>query len=114
MQQVVDLQNDDAFEKLRVELLAISPDSVSAWRKEGGTLGVTVPMLSDTGNTVWMKYGIPAWMMATNEPGHTFFLVGRDGKIAWLRDYGAPEHGGAMYVAPDQLVSQVAEELRRS
>jgi len=52
--------------------------------------------------------------MATNEPGHTFFLVGRDGKIAWLRDYGAPEHGGAMYVAPDQLVSQVAEELRRS
>src|SRR6266508_5379673 len=49
MQQVVDLQNDSAFKNLGVELLAISPDPVAAWRKEGGSLGVTVPMLSDPG-----------------------------------------------------------------
>jgi len=35
MQQVVDLQSDQAFNKLRVQLLAISPDPVSAWRKRG-------------------------------------------------------------------------------
>jgi len=111
MQQVVDLQNDEAFKRLGIELLAISPDPVTAWRKEGGALGVTVPMLSDPGNTVWLKYGIPAWMMATNEPGHTFFLVGADGKIDWVRDYGAMEHGGAMYVKPAEIVSQLKDVL---
>jgi peroxiredoxin len=111
MQQVVDLQSDETFENLGVQLLAISPDPVTAWRDEGGTLGITVPMLSDPGNAVWMKYGIPGWMMATGEPGHTFFLVGGDGKVVWLRDYGAPEHGGAMYVPPDEIASQLEEPV---
>ncbi len=114
MQQVVDLQSDQAFSDLGVQLLAISPDPVSAWRKDGGTLGITVPMLSDPGNDVWMKYGIPSWMMATNEPGHTFFLVGSDGKIAWLRDYGAMEHGGAMYVPTDEITAQLQQHLSGS
>jgi hypothetical protein len=52
--------------------------------------------------------------MPSGEPGHTFFLVGTDGAIRWLRDYGAPEHGGAMYVAPDEIASQVQEHLSRS
>jgi peroxiredoxin len=111
MQQVVDLQGDEVFENLGVKLLVISPDPISAWRQEGGALGITVPTLSDPGNTVWMKYGIKGWMMATGEPGHTFFLVGDDGKIAWVRDYGAPEHGGAMYVPPDEIASQMEEHL---
>jgi peroxiredoxin len=111
MQQVVDLQRDKDLQGLGVELLAISPDPIGAWQDEGGALAVTVPMLSDTDNAVWMKYGIPVWMMASNEPGHTFFLVGRDGKIAWLRDYGAPENGGVMYVAPAEVVAQVKEAL---
>lgn len=111
MRQVVDLQRDKAFEDLGVQLLAISPDPLGAWKQEGGSLGITVPMLSDPGNTVWMKYGTPGWMMATGEPGHTFFMVGRDGTIVWLRDYGAPEHGGAMYVAPEEIVSQLEEHL---
>jgi peroxiredoxin len=110
MQQVVDLQDDETFQKLGVELLAISPDPVEAWRQEGGAFGITVPMLSDPGNSVWMRYGLPGWMMG-EEPGHTFFLVGRDGKIAWLRDYGAPEHGGAMYVTPDEITSQLEDQL---
>ena len=52
--------------------------------------------------------------MATNEPGHTFFLVDGDGRIAWLRDYGAAEHGGAMYVPPDEIASQVKETVAES
>lgn len=107
MQQVVDLQNDEAFTKMGVQLLAISPDPITSWRKEGDALGITVPMLSDMENGAWMQYGIPAWMMSTNEPGHTFFLVGADGKIDWVRDYGAMEHGGVMYVKPAEIVSQL-------
>jgi peroxiredoxin len=113
MQQVVDLQRDKAFEDLGVQLLAVSPDQVAAWEQEGGSLGISVPTLSDPGNTVWMKYGTTGWMMATGEPGHTFFLVGSDGTIVWLRDYGAPEHGGAMYVAPNEIVSHVQQALTR-
>jgi peroxiredoxin len=112
MQQVVDLQNDQAFKDLGIELLALSPDPIDAWRTEGGALGVTVPMLSDTDNNVWMTYGTAAWMMASNEPGHTFFLVGDDGKLVWLRDYGAPEHGGAMYEMPSEVVSQLRDALK--
>jgi peroxiredoxin len=111
MQQVVDLQKDASFKRLGVKLLAISPDTQGAWRKEGGALGIDAPMLSDANNDVWLQYGSPDWMMASNEPGHTFFLVGGDGRIVWLRDYGAMEHGGAMYVEPAEVVSQVGEAL---
>ncbi len=110
MKQVVDLQNDKAFQDLGVSLVAISPDPTTAWTKEGGAIGVRIPMLSDPGNGVWLRFGTPGWMMMT-EPGHTFFLVGGDGKIIWLRDYGAPEHGGAMYVKPSEIVSQIQDAL---
>jgi len=111
MQQVVDLQRDKPFQNSASSCSRSRRIRLSAWKQEGGALGITVPMLSDPGNTVWTKYGTPGWMMATNEPGHTFFLVGGDGKIAWLRDYGAPEHGGAMYVAPNEAISQVQQAL---
>lgn len=111
MQQVVDLQKDKSFVQLGVQLLAISPDATTAWRKEGGALGVTVPELSDTDNKVWLQYGIADWMMASNEPGHTFFLVGPDEKISWVRDYGAMEHGSVMYVKPAEIVSQIRAAL---
>ena len=114
MQQVVDLQNDPKFQAFGVQLLSISPDPISAWQTEGGKLGITMPMLSDAGNRVWFRYGTSAWMMAMNEPGHTFILVGRDGRVAWVRDYGAPEHGGAMYVAPSELDPLIQQHLGTS
>jgi peroxiredoxin len=112
MQQVVDLQNDKRFETMNVELLSISPDPVSAWRAEGSQLNISTPMLSDAANKVWFQYGQQDWMMMS-EPGHTFVLVGKDGRVTWIRDYGAPEHGGAMYVAPAQLDQQIAAHLDR-
>jgi peroxiredoxin len=114
MEQVVDLQNDEGFSSLGVQLLAISPDDTEAWAQEDAALGIRVPTLSDPENHVWKRYGTAGWMMPSGEPGHTFFLVGIDGTIRWLRDYGAPEHGGAMYVAPDEIASQVQEHLSRS
>jgi len=51
------------------------------------------------------------WQMASGEPGHTFVLVDRRGRIAWIRDYGAPQNGGMMYVAPDQLVPEIQKHL---
>jgi peroxiredoxin len=108
---VVDLQNNQAFKDLGIQLLSISPDTADAWRAEGGKLGISSPMLSDTGNAVWLQYGTVDWMMATNEPGHTFILVDEAGTVAWVRDYGAPENGGLMYVTPEELVPLLEEHL---
>ena len=113
MKQVVDLQGSTQFQDLGVEFLSISPDSVQAWADAGRTMGITTPMLSDDGNRVADSYGVMAWAMG-NEPGHTFVLVGRDGRIIWMRDYGAPNHGGLMYVSPDELVPQIAQQLGSS
>jgi peroxiredoxin len=113
MQQVVDLQNDPKFQALDIELLSVSPDPVDAWRSEGGKLGIRTPMLSDDENLVWLQYGVVDWMMTmSNEPGHTFVLVGKDGQVAWVKDYGAAEHGGLMYVSPDELVPQLNQHLK--
>jgi len=108
---VVDLQNNQAFKDLGIQLLSISPDTADAWRAEGGKLGISSPMLSDTGNAVWLQYGTVDWMMATNEPGHTFILVDETGKVEWVRDYGAAENGGLMYVTPEELVPLLEEHL---
>lgn len=111
MQQVVDLQNDQDFKAIGVQLLSISPDPIAAWAKEDSDLGITEPTLSDAANKVWVQYGSLAWTMGTGEPGHTFVLVDRSGKVAWVRDYGAPEHGGTMYVKPSEIVRQIGAAL---
>lgn len=47
--------------------------------------------------------------------GGTLYLPHRgDGTIDWVRDYGAPEHGGVMYVPPREGASQVDDELAGS
>jgi peroxiredoxin len=111
MQQVVDLQNSKDFQTLGVELLSISPDSVESWAKEGSSMGIHTSTLSDEGNRVANAYGVMQWGMASAEPGHTFVLVDREGRVSWIRDYGAPEHGGVMYVSPKELVPLVAAQM---
>ena len=51
------------------------------------------------------------WQAATGEPGHTFVLVDEAGDIAWVKDYGAPEHGGIMWVDSDELVAELEPHL---
>lgn len=111
MQQVVDLQNDKQFRSTGIELLSISPDPLAAWQQEGSQLGIELPTLSDTGNRVATQYDVMQWQMPTGEPGHTFVLVDTQGKVDWVRDYGAPENGGLMYVASAELVPQLQSRL---
>lgn len=111
MQQVVDLHSDERFRALDVELLSISPDSLNDWRGGVEEFGIRSPALSDEGNRVAEDYGVMLWAMPTGEPGHTFVLVDRDGTIRWLQDYGAPQNGGLMYVAPSDLVPEIEAHL---
>jgi peroxiredoxin len=110
--QVVDLLKDPAFQRLGIELISIAPDPPDAWRAEGAEYGLTdfSGVLTDAGNEVAARYDVLKWKHpVTGEPGHTFILVGEDGRIEWIRDYGAPEHGGLMYVVPRELVAALSD-----
>jgi peroxiredoxin len=75
--------------------------------------GITVPMLVDADHQVSEAYDVLQWAVGTGEPGHTFVLVDEQGTVVWLRDYGAPENGGVMYVPVDELTQQIAQALGR-
>jgi peroxiredoxin len=97
-----------------VKVISIAFDPTNEQALAAAEYGITsVPMLSDADRTVSEDYGVLKWAVATGEPGHTFILVGENGRVLWLRDYGAPENGGLMYVPVDELVSQIAEKLRQ-
>jgi len=113
MQQIVDLETDTEYAALDVQLVSIAFDSPEVMAAAGAAAGVTeTPMLTDADGSVSGAYDVLQWAVATGEPGHTFVLVD-GGEIAWIRDYGAPENGGSMYVLPAEIAAQVAEALGR-
>ena len=114
MQQIVDLENDSEFINLDVELVSIAFDSPEVLSAAGTEYGVgPTPLLSDPDGSVSEAYDVLQWAVATGEPGHTFVLVDRDGKVAWIQDYGAPENRGVMYVETFEIAGEVADALDR-
>lgn len=106
---MVDLQKSKKFQNLGVELLSIAPDSPDDWLDDGRQYGIPEfdTVLSDEGNAVASLYDVMRWQAATGEPGHTFVLVDEERRIAWVKDYGAREHGGVMWVDPDELMAEL-------
>lgn len=111
MQQIVDLQNDPAFQSLNVAFLSIAFDPPEVLRNAGQAIGVQIPLLSDQDHSVSKSYGVLQWAVASGEPGHTFVLVDAAGKVVWIQDYGAPENRGVMYVPVEELVSEIENHL---
>jgi len=113
MQQIVDLQNDPDFQQLGVEVISIAFDSPAELSQGALEYGISaIPLLSDTNHDVSEEYGVLKWAVATGEPGHTFVLVDENGEVVWIRDYGAPENGGVMYVPVQELVNHVTSNLK--
>ncbi|MCB2222760.1 MAG: peroxiredoxin family protein [Actinobacteria bacterium] len=109
----MDLENDSTYTSLGVPIVSIAFDPVAVQDAAAGQYGVeSTPMLSDADHAVSESYDVLQWAVATGEPGHTFVLVD-GGEIAWIRDYGAPENGGSMYVTPAEIAAQVAAALGR-
>jgi peroxiredoxin Q/BCP len=114
MDQVVDLEGSPEFQALDVSLVSIAIDPLEQLILAVRSWNVRTPHLSDQGAKVSRSYGVLQWAMGNGEPGHTFVLVGKDGKIKWVRDYGAPANGGLMYVPIDRLYQEVAARLPAS
>ena len=111
MQQIVDLQNSPAFQATGAQLISISTDPAAEQAPEAQELGITVPMLVDDG-TVTERYGADEFALESGEPSHTFYLVGSNGNLVWMKDYGAPDNPErTMYVEVDELVSHIEREL---
>ncbi len=89
-----------------VALLNVSVDSLQDMKREADRLGIHTPMLSDEDLHVVKAYGLP--LVHGGEPGHIFVLVGKDWRVKWVKDYGAPENGGLMYVNVEELRQEVA------
>ena len=94
-----------------VAILSIAFDSQTEQAASKLEYGITVPMLVDSDRSVSQTYDVLQWAVGTGEPGHTFILVDEDGKLAWIRDYGAPENGGLMYVPVSELTAQIQQSL---
>jgi peroxiredoxin len=113
IQQVGDLETSKKFKSLGIQLVSISPDPPDAWGQVAEEFSLKTPLLSDQGNRVAERYGVMRWRVPEEadvdsaEPGHTFVLVDEAGMVRWVRDYGAPEHGGIMYVFPNALMGDM-------
>lgn len=68
-------------------------------------------MLADPDAAISTGYDVMQWAVGSGEPGHTFVLVDEAGAIAWIRDYGAPENGGLMYVPVEELTQHIQAAL---
>jgi peroxiredoxin len=110
----VDLEDSPDFRSLNVALVSIAIDPVSDLSRAVSEFSISTPLLSDEGRTVSESYGVLQWAMPNGEPGHTFVLVGKNGKVKWVRDYGAPENGGLMWVSVGVLYREIAARLKEN
>jgi peroxiredoxin len=111
MQQIVDLQNDPAFQSLDVGFLSIAFDTPAELSQVAMEYGTLIPLLTDEDQTVSKDFDVLQWAVASGEPGHTFVLVDENGKVVWIQDYGAPENRGVMYVPVEELVMEIKNHL---
>ncbi len=70
-------------------MISITGDPIGPITQKTHDMGLSTPVLSDPGVTVSKQYHANSYgMMGMGRDGHTFILVGPDGKIRWRADYG--------------------------
>lgn len=107
--QMKDIQGDmHEFNGLGIDtMLTITTNPLSALKQKVTDEGLTLSVLSDTSFTVSRAYNATRYgMMAGSADGHTFILVGPDGRIRWRADYGGPPNY-TMYVPVSNLIADI-------
>lgn len=89
------------------QLLTITSGPVNLIAQKMADDNLTAVALADTDLDVSRNYQANQYgMMGDSRDGHTFILVGPDGRIQWRADYGgAPNY--TMYVAVDKILADL-------
>ena len=98
------------FHALGVDsIVSITTDPVDVIAQKTKDMRLTTPVLSDPDLSVSKAYHANEYgMMGRNRDGHSFILVGPDGKIRWRADYGgAPDY--TMFVPATNLVAEIRD-----
>ena len=113
--QLKDIQtHQQDFEKLGItQIVSITTDPLDALQQKVADEGLTIPVLSDPDLAVSGSYTANSYgMMGKSRDGHTFVLVGPDGRIRWRADYGgAPKY--IMDVPVPNLLADIQAGLKR-
>lgn len=109
--QIGTLEADLAsFEKINTEIVTIGVDSASDWRPIMQSEGITkIPILVDSDRKMSTAYGVLSMssQMHSDRPGHTFVLVNKEGKIAWIADYPT------MRVSNGEILNSITVALKK-
>lgn len=104
--QIVAIQKQmGGFTAMGIEtIVAITNNPYAQLKQKADDQGLTIGVLADEDGAVSMRYtALRYGMMMGMNPGHTFILVGADGRILWRADYGGPPKY-TMYVPPDMVL----------
>jgi len=111
--QIRDLEKDTT--KLRaagvddVVSITTSPADLVAQKVHDDRL--TTPVLSDPDLKVSKSYSANSFgMMGDSRDGHSFMLIGPDGKLRWRADYGAAPNY-TMYLPVDRMLADMRQML---
>ena len=113
--QIVDLEKDDGLRKLGIdEMVSITTDELGQIQQKVEDEGIEAPVLSDPDLRVSKAYAANKYgMMGDGRDGHSFVVVGPDGRIRHRADYGgAPDF--TMYVPVSNLLADLRKGLRES
>jgi peroxiredoxin len=90
------------FEDLNAQVLGLSVDSTWSHKAYADKMGIHYPLLADfhPRGAVAAKYGV--YLEDKGITGRSIFIIDRDGKLAWRKDYEIP-------VVPD--IAEVSKAL---
>jgi len=111
--QIKDIEsNMQPFRALGINtMVSITSDPLDALKQKVTDEGLSTPVLSDPSLAVSRTYHANQYgMMGESSDGHTFLVVGPDGRIKWRADFGgAPNY--TMYVPISTLLADMKEGL---
>jgi len=112
--QLKDIQSQIGnFHALGIDtIVSITTDPLNALQQKVADEGLTIPVLSDPQLAVSRAYTANGYgMMGSSRDGHTFIVVGPDGRIRWRADYGgSPNY--TMYVPVSNLIADIRAGLK--
>jgi peroxiredoxin Q/BCP len=97
-------------------IVSITTDPVDQVQQKVKDEGIQIPVLADvggqfSGDNAWGTNQYQMEMMGERD-GHSFILVGKDGRIRWRADYGgAPKY--TMYVPDETLLAHLRKGIKK-